>query len=187
MEKPKIAFDVNFFIFRRRCRHQKGRKEPVCRWVDGWEELIKRGDAEVVMPSGIVEVLADQNLKRGMDPNAGLEGFDGEEKYLGPVIRWMREFSSPEFEACLQRLREYGADKDLIEECSRMVDREDLAIYAQASVAGADYVVTGDRAWQKCEDYFKLACVCASSVGDEFVRCGTKLPKVAPLSKPPKT
>jgi len=184
-DKPRLAFDINFFIFRRKCERDPA-SSPLCKYVDEWEEAARRGEIEAIVPSGVEEVLAHQNMKKGLkDLLAGLRGFPHRKKLLSPsIISWMRKASSDEVQTCLLTI-DGSVDSRRVEECLRMIDREDMAIYAQASKAGADYIVTADRAWVGCEDLFKAVCACMAQSEDGGITCGPKLPKIIPLTSDP--
>jgi len=178
--KPKVVFDVNFFDFRYECGWKIPENHPICRSVREWVYSIERGDVEAIVPSGVEEVLAYKNLKKGRDDAyAGLRGLPVKrEQFEDPIISWMRAMSSRGVKECL------GSADEESSECARLIDREDLAIYAQASKAGADYIVTGDRAWYRCQHFFREACRCLEEAGERRA-CGAKLPRIIPITKPP--
>jgi len=183
-DRPRVVFDVNFFIFRRQCERDPA-SSHLCRYVNEWEDAARRGDIEAIVPSGVEEVLVNQNMRRGLrDLLAGLRGFPHKKKLLSPnVISWMRKASSDEVRTCLLTADDYG---ERIRGCLRAIDREDMAIYAQASKAGADYIVTADRAWIGCEELFRALCGCMGQSEDEEITCGKKLPKVVYLASSPR-
>lgn len=186
MRKPKIVFDVNFFIFRHKC--SKDTHNPICSYVKEWEDAVEKEEIEAIVPLGVEEVLMKQNLKQGFrDILAGLRGFPHKKEYLEPVSKWKRQVSSDEVQSCIVGSSD-KVDKELVEYCISNIDYEDMVIYAQASRVGADYIVTGDRAWIGCEELFKTVCSCLSiqEQENEEIACGANMPKILPINSHPK-
>lgn len=182
--KPRIAFDVNFFIDRWQCKHGSLKPAEFCKNIEKWEDLIMSGEVEAVIPQAVEDILVMQNLKKGRgDIMAGLRGIPiSVVRFKTPTESWMKELSSEDVVRCMKKKTTTKNEKR-ISECMRRIDREDMTIYSQASKIESDYIVTGDNAWLECQDFFKTMCDCIKKEEDEVV-CGIKQPKIISVREP---